>query len=70
MMEFEHDSATAALRRIRELTGNFQAPAHACQTYRGLWERLERLESDLHRHIHLENDILFPRAAAIEAANR
>jgi regulator of cell morphogenesis and NO signaling len=62
MMEMEHDGAGSALVRIREITDNFAIPEHACVTYRALIAGLEELESDLHLHIHLENNILFPRA--------
>jgi regulator of cell morphogenesis and NO signaling len=64
VMEHEHDDAGAALRRLRELTDDFQAPAEACTTWRALWHGLETLEADMHQHIHLENNILFPRALA------
>jgi len=66
VMEREHDSAGDALGRIRELTHGFEAPSYACSTYRAMLEGLQALETDLHTHIHLENDILFPRAIALE----
>ena len=62
VMESEHDSAGAALRRLRELTNGYDVPAEACNTWRALWHGLEALEQALHEHIHLENNILFPRA--------
>jgi len=62
VMRSEHDVAGALLRRIRELTHDFAVPAEACATWRGLWQGLEHLEQALHEHIHLENNILFPRA--------
>ncbi len=62
VMEHEHESAGAALRRLRELTDNYSVPAEACNTWRALWQGLEALEQSLHQHIHLENNILFPRA--------
>ncbi|HEV2275149.1 MAG TPA: iron-sulfur cluster repair di-iron protein [Acidobacteriaceae bacterium] len=65
-MIMEHEQTGDELRRIRELTGNYQPPADACTTYRALYRALEDLERDLHQHIHLENNILFPRA--LEAA--
>jgi len=49
------------------LTGGFHPPPHACDTYRALYAGLQELERDLHQHIHLENNILFPRALALEA---
>jgi regulator of cell morphogenesis and NO signaling len=62
------DAATgAALERIRLLNRDFAPPADACNSYRAMLDRLETLERDLHRHIHEENNILFPRAAAREA---
>ncbi len=67
MMEHEHDNAGQGLRRLRELTGGFAAPDDACNAYRGLYEVLAKLEADLHEHIHKENNILFPRAAELEA---
>jgi regulator of cell morphogenesis and NO signaling len=66
VMEAEHDSAGSALGRIRELTMDFQAPAYACSTYNALLDGLKALEADLHIHIHLENNILFPRIIALE----
>lgn len=62
----EHDTAGDALRRIRELTHSFSAPEDACVSYRMLYEALKGFEADLHQHIHLENNLLFPRAAAME----
>jgi regulator of cell morphogenesis and NO signaling len=62
MMEHEHNSAAAALRRLRQLTDDYQVPAQACNTWRALWHGLAALEESLHRHIHMENNILFPRA--------
>jgi len=64
VMEHEHASAGAALQRLRELTNDFQPPQGACTTWTALWAGLAELESELHLHIHLENNILFPRAMA------
>ena len=64
VMVHEHEVAGAALRRLRELTNDYVVPAEACNTWRALWHGLAALESDLHDHIHLENNILFPRALA------
>jgi len=66
MMEREHAGAGDALEEIRALTGNFELPSYACNTVRALYEGLKVLEADLHVHIHLENNILFPRAIALE----
>ncbi len=62
MMQHEHDSAGTALRRLRELTNDYQVPPEACHTWQALWHGLAALEESLHQHIHLENNILFPRA--------
>jgi regulator of cell morphogenesis and NO signaling len=67
VMEYEHDSAAAALREMRRITGDYSPPPDACATYRALFDGLQALEADLHLHIHLENNILFPRAGALEA---
>ena len=66
MMEHEHESAGDALAEIRALTQEFEIPANGCATVHALYEGLKALESDLHVHIHLENNILFPRAIALE----
>jgi regulator of cell morphogenesis and NO signaling len=68
VMCFEHDSAGEGLARLRHITSGFAAPSDACNTFRALYHELEDLERDLHRHIHLENNILFPRAIELEAA--
>jgi regulator of cell morphogenesis and NO signaling len=65
----EHDEAGGALARMRELTHGFTPPAEACNTYRALFAGLAELEEDLHRHIHLENAVLFPQALAMGKAN-
>jgi regulator of cell morphogenesis and NO signaling len=64
VMEEEHDSAGQALRRLRELTDGYDVPEEACNTWRALWHGLAALEESLHEHIHLENNILFPRAVS------
>lgn len=64
-MMHEHEEAGEALRQLRELTHDFQTPADACNTYRALFAGLADLEADLHRHIHLENSVLFPAARAL-----
>ena len=66
VMEHEHESAGRALEAMREVTGNYAVPADACNTYRALFYGLQEMERDLHRHIHKENNILHPRAAALE----
>jgi len=68
MMEHEHDSAGAALRAMRQASGSYSAPPDACVSYQTLYKTLAEFEADLHQHIHLENNILFPRAIAMEQA--
>jgi len=62
MMEAEHEKAGQLMTEIRELTGNYTPPNDACTTYRLSFAELRAFESDLHQHVHLENNILFPRA--------
>src|SRR5690606_3669224 len=62
VMVEEHDRAGELLAEIRQLTGGFVVPDGACGTWTALWQGLEQLERELHEHIHLENNILFPRA--------
>lgn len=67
VMLHEHDDAGADLEKLRELTDGFVPPPTACNTYRALFAGLAELETDLHRHIHLENAVLFPTAQALAA---
>jgi regulator of cell morphogenesis and NO signaling len=67
MMMSEHDGAGDLLREMRDASGNFTAPPDACLTFQTLYRALEEFEADLHQHIHLENNILFPRAIAMES---
>ena len=69
MMEHEHDSAGAALRAMRQASSSYSAPPDACISYQTLYKALAEFEADLHQHIHLENNTLFPRAIAMEQAN-
>ena len=64
----EHDDAGALTARLRSLSNNYQAPEEACPSYLGLYRGLEDFERDLHQHIHLENNILFPRAIQMDQA--
>lgn len=66
MMMFEHDSAGAKLREMRQATQNYTLPQDSCFSYGTLFSALVEFEADLHQHIHLENNILFPRAIALE----
>lgn len=69
-MELEHDQAGAALAQFRELTDGFTPPDWACNTYRAMLDALACLEQNLHQHVHKENNILFPRAIALESQRR
>jgi regulator of cell morphogenesis and NO signaling len=66
MMMLEHDTAGEILREIRLLTSDFTVPADGCISYRTLYQALEAFEQDLHQHVHLENNILFPKAVGLE----
>lgn len=68
VMEQEHDSAGDALGRIRQLTDDFTPPEWACNTFRALYDALAALELNMHHHVHKENNVLFPKAIAREAA--
>ncbi|MBJ2125704.1 iron-sulfur cluster repair di-iron protein [Flavobacterium sp. IB48] len=66
MMMHEHDNEGERFREIAELTNNYTPPADACTTYRVTFAMLKEFEADLHKHIHLENNILFPKAVTLE----
>jgi regulator of cell morphogenesis and NO signaling len=66
VMVNEHDHTGDALERLRKLTGDYQPPPGACNTYRVMLEGLATLERDMHVHVHKENSILFPRAVELE----
>jgi len=66
VMLAEHDSAGDGLVELRRLTTGYVPPADACNTFRALYFELADMERDLHRHIHLENNILFPRVIELE----
>lgn len=66
VMMAEHDIAGDFLAQIRKLSNNYTPPAFACPTYRGFYQSLHEFEQDLHQHVHLENNILFPRAIELE----
>ncbi len=70
MMTREHDDAGILLGVMRDKSGQFTAPAGACPTYHAFYDGLRELEQDLHQHIHLENNVLFPRAVEMEEAAR
>ena len=66
MMEMEHEIVGEALSKIRELSNNYTLPVDACASYRFLYQLLQEFEEDLHLHVHLENNILFPKAIELE----
>ena len=66
MMMREHDTAGQILRELRMLTSDYSVPPDACISYQTLYQALENFEKDLHQHIHLENNILFPKAVDLE----
>ena len=66
VMEFEHERAGQAMAKIRTISHNYEPPADACTTFRLCLTELDEFERDLHKHVHLENNILFPKAVTIE----
>jgi len=65
-MELEHDRAGELLAEMRKITSEYKLPDDACESFKSLYDGLQELEKDLHEHIHLENNILFPKAAQLE----
>ncbi len=65
-MEDEHESAGEELRRFRALTKDYRLPANACNSYTYLFDKIKAFENDLFQHIHLENNILFPKVVKLE----
>jgi regulator of cell morphogenesis and NO signaling len=70
VMEMEHELVGEALDKIRVLSGNYKLPEDACASYSLLYKMLDEFEDDLHVHIHLENNILFPKAVELEKKQR
>ena len=70
MMETEHQFVGDAMAEMRQLTGGFRPPDDGCGTYRVCLQELDAFERDLHAHVHLENNILFPAAMAVESGAR
>ena len=68
MMIQEHDTAGELLVEICTLSQEFTTPPDACPTYHAFYDGLREFEQDLHQHIHLENNILFPRAVTLDAS--
>jgi regulator of cell morphogenesis and NO signaling len=67
ILESEHEQAGELMAEIESLTDNFTPPEGACASYRVLFQNLEGFQKDLHKHVHLENNILFPKAMQLEA---
>ena len=67
IMMMEHDAAGEILKEIRQISRGFTVPEDGCISYETLYKALDALEQDLHQHIHLENNSLFPRAVELEA---
>jgi len=66
MMENEHEAVGDIFKTIAKLSNNYSPPEEACNTFRALYASLDEFEQDLHQHIHLENNILHPKAIALE----
>jgi regulator of cell morphogenesis and NO signaling len=66
VMETEHKTAGIMLKRLSQLSNNYTPPEDACNTFRVLYDKLQEFDNDLHRHVHLENDVLHPKAIALE----
>jgi regulator of cell morphogenesis and NO signaling len=67
MMMMEHDTAGDILRKLRAVTSDYRVPSDGCISYQTLYQALQGLEKDLHQHIHLENNVLFPKAVELES---
>ena len=70
VMEAEHTFVGDAMAEMRHLTDGFTPPEDACATYRVCLQELDAFERDLHEHVHLENNVLFPKAIALESGSR
>ncbi|MGV3504046.1 MAG: iron-sulfur cluster repair di-iron protein [Adhaeribacter sp.] len=66
MMEMEHEAAGSSMEAIRQLSQDYTVPADGCTTYRLAFAKLQEFEADLFQHIHLENNLLFPKAVKLE----
>ena len=66
MMKEEHETEGARFEKISGLSNNYTPPADACSTYQVTFALLKEFQDDLHKHIHLENNILFPKAINME----
>jgi regulator of cell morphogenesis and NO signaling len=65
-MESDHEAAGDILAEMKKVAGDYNPPADACNSYQFLYKKLKELDEDLHQHIHLENNILFPKALKLE----
>jgi regulator of cell morphogenesis and NO signaling len=65
-MESEHETVGKILKEIAILSNNYTPPEWACNTFKALYAKLDEFEQDLHLHVHLENNILFPKAIELE----
>ena len=70
MMMQEHAAAGEIVKEIRRVTAGYKTPKDACTTFKALYQGLQEFEEDLHEHVHLENNILFPRAVGLEGASK
>jgi regulator of cell morphogenesis and NO signaling len=68
VMETEHETAGIMVKRLSKLSNNYTPPVDACQTFCLLFDKLKAFETDIHLHVHLENDILHPKAIELENA--
>ena len=66
MMNIEHEQVGEILEKMREVTNDYALPPEACPSFTALYHRLGEFERDIHQHIHLENNVLFPRAVEME----
>ena len=66
MMEAEHTSAGDEMNEIRKLSNNYLIPRDACNTFKAFYKELKEFEEDLHKHIYLENSVLFPKSIELE----
>jgi len=66
VMMHEHDNEGERFKKIATITNQYQVPEDACNTYKVTYALLREFENDLHLHIHLENNILFPKAVEME----
>jgi regulator of cell morphogenesis and NO signaling len=66
----EHEDTGEQLGELRSLTSGYRPPSNACVSYRAFYKALEELESDIHQHVHLENNVLFPMAERLAAGEK